>query len=71
MDYVHSAIAVAATIAGLVTSATLQDLRAQTVEPIMIAFAEEATGALKHRGLIFAQTARVPPMPERAGRPAR
>jgi hypothetical protein len=67
---INSVIAVAATLAGLATSAVLQDLRAQTVEPVVMAVAEQTARLLPTRsfGVLLV---RMPPVPDRAGLPVR
>ena len=68
MDVINSIIAVAATLAGLWTSAVLQDVRAARNEDIVV-----ASSARKTRGvdMFVALTVRAAPKPIRGGRPIR
>ena len=68
MDVINSVIAVAATLAGLWTSAVLQDVRAARNEDIVA-----ASSAAKFRGIdiLVAFTVRAAPAPMRGGRPIR
>jgi hypothetical protein len=68
---INSLIAVAATLAGLVTSAVLQDARAQTIEPAAIAVAAQTVRVLKTRSVGFPQRVRIPAAPARSGLPTR
>ena len=68
MDVINSVIAVAATLAGLWTSAVLQDVRAARHEDIVI-----ASSATKSRGIDMSVdlTVRAASKPIRGGRPIR
>ena len=68
MDVINSVIAVAATLAGLWTSAVLQDVRAARNRDIVA-----ASFAPKTRGIdmLGALTVRAAPKPMRGGRPIR
>lgn len=68
MDVINSVIAVAATLAGLWTSAVLQDVRGTRNEDIVV-----ASSATKTRGIdmSLAFTVRAAPQPIRGGRPIR
>jgi len=68
---IQSIIAVAATLAGLVTSSILHDLRAQTLEPVMVLAAQQTTRVLTTRSLALPATVRMPIAPAREGLPQR
>ena len=71
VDALNTIIAVAATLAGLVTSSLLHNSHAQISEEPQIVLASDFDGVRKTRSIEMASTVRVPPPLTRAGSPQR